>query len=117
MPLFWVVLLPSASSLTRQELRGEDLVVGHPVHDRLEVARCCSHERSDLLRELLNGRTGELIGRCHELCDTLLGLFRVELFLLEELLARRLVVVFSLTPRGIFRRVVRHDLSFLCSSL
>jgi len=98
-------------------LRGEYLVVGNPVHDHLEVARCCSHERSDPLRELINGRTGELIGRYHELRDTLLGLFGVELFFVEEVLAHHLVVVFSLTPRGIFCRVVGHDLSFLSSTL
>ena len=113
----WVVRLPSASSLTQQELRGEYLVVGHPIHDCLEVARCCSHERSDPLRELLNGRAGELIGRYHELRDTPLGLFGVELFFVHEVLTHHLIVVFSLTPSGILCRVVGHKLSFLDTSL
>src|SRR5918993_947161 len=62
MPLFRVVLLQSASSLTQQELRSEYLVVGLLLHELLKVAQCCLHERSDLLRELLNGRAGELLG-------------------------------------------------------
>jgi hypothetical protein len=40
-PLFWVAHLQSASSLTQQQLRSEYLVVGLPLHDRLEVAQCC----------------------------------------------------------------------------
>ena len=42
MPLFRVVLLQSASSLTRYSLRGEYLVVGLTIHELLEVAQCCS---------------------------------------------------------------------------
>jgi hypothetical protein len=72
------------------------------------------HERSDLLGEFLNGRAGELLGRRYELCDTLLCLFGVELFfVVEELLAHRLVVVFALTPKGVFCRVVGHIPPFL----
>jgi hypothetical protein len=99
-PLFWVVL-QSASSLAQQQLCGQYLVVGLPLHDHLEVARCCSHERSYLIREFLNGRTGELVGRRHELRDTLIGLFGVKLFfLVEGLLAEHLVIRFSLTGPG-----------------
>lgn len=58
MPLFRVVLLQSSSSLTQQELRGEHLVVGLLLHELLKVAQCCLHERSDLLREFLNGGPG-----------------------------------------------------------
>jgi hypothetical protein len=97
----WVVRLAAVSSLTKLQLRSEYLVVGLTIHDRLQVAQCRSHERSDPLRELLDWRTAELICRYHELRDTPLGLFGVELSFLKGLVAPRLVVAFSLTPRGI----------------
>ena len=37
-PLFWVVGLLFASSLTQQQLRGEHLIVGLPLHELLKVA-------------------------------------------------------------------------------
>ncbi len=80
-PLFWVQLLQSAGSLAQQQLCGQYLVVGLTFHDRFEVAQCCSHERSNSIGEFLHGRTGELLGRPHELRDTPLGLFGVELLL------------------------------------
>jgi hypothetical protein len=113
-PLFWVVLLQSASSLAQQQLCGEYLVVGLPLHDRFEVAQCCSHERSNLIREYLNGRTGELVGRPHELRDTLIGLFGVKLlFLVEGPLAEHLVIRLSLTGPGVFSVFIGHVPPFL----
>ena len=101
-PLFWVVLLQSASSLAQQQLCGKYLVVGLALHDHLEVAQCFAHERSYLIREFLNGRTGELLGRYHELRDTLIGLFGVKLFfLLEGALAEHLVILCRRPPGGI----------------
>jgi hypothetical protein len=94
-------------------LRSEYLVVGLTIHDRLEVAQCCSHEHRDLLRELLDGRTGELLCRGHEPSDTPLCLFGVELFFVEGLVAHLLLVAFSLTPRGILCRIIRHVRPFL----
>src|SRR5919112_1523284 len=107
-PLFWVVLLQSASSLAQQKLCGEYLVVGRMGHDHLEVAQCCSHERSNLLCEILNRRTGELVGRRHELRDTLLGLFGVKLFFVEGLLADHLIIRLFLTGPGVFFVLVGH---------
>jgi hypothetical protein len=112
-PLFRVVVLESASSLAQQQLRSQYLVVGLPLHELLEVAQCCSHERIDLLCELLNGRAREFLGGRYELRDMLLGLFGVQLFFVEGLLAHRLVVVFTLMRRGIFCRVVGHVPPFL----
>jgi hypothetical protein len=66
-------------------LCGQYLVVGLPFHDLLEVGKCCLHEIGDLLREFLDGGTGELVCRPHELRDTPLGLFGVELFFVEGL--------------------------------
>ncbi len=40
-------------------------------------------------------RAGELIGRYHELRDTPLGLFGIELIFVQEVLIHRLVVAFS----------------------
>jgi hypothetical protein len=118
-PLLWVVLLQSASSLAQQQLCGEYLVVGLPLHDHLEIAQCCLHEPSNLIGEFLNGRTGELLGGPHELRDTLLGLFWVKLFfLVEGLLADHLVIRFSLTGPGVFFSVVvRHVPPFVGASL
>jgi hypothetical protein len=81
-PLFWVAHLQSASSLAQQQLHGEYLVVGLTFHNRLELARCCSHERRDLLRELLDWRTGRLLSGHYELRDTTLGFFGIEFFFL-----------------------------------
>src|SRR5215211_1136220 len=117
-PLFWVVLLHSASSLAQQQLCGEYLVVGLPLHDRLEVAQCCSHERGYLIGEFLNGRTGEFVGRRNKLRDTLIGLFGVKLFfLVEGLLTEHLVICFSLTGPGVFSVGVGHAPPFLGASL
>src|SRR5215211_2305555 len=109
-PLFWVVLLHSASSLSQQQLCGEYLVVGLPLHDRFEVAQGCSHVRSYRIHECLDGGTGEFVGRRHKLRDTPLGLFGVKLiFLVEGLLAEHLVIRFSLlTGPGVFSVVVGH---------
>ena len=115
--LFWVAHLQFASSLAKQQLRGEHLVVGLTIHDRLELARCCSHERNDLLGELLDWRTGQLLSGRYELRDMTLGLFGIEIFFLEGLVAHRLVVAFTLTPMGILCRVVGHVPPFLGTSL
>jgi hypothetical protein len=117
MPLFRVVQLQCASSLTQQQLRSEYLVVRLPLHELLEVAQCCLHERNDLLRELLNGRAGKLLGARYELRNTPLGLFGVELFFVEGLVAHCLVVIFTLSYRGILVKIVGYNPPFFSVSL
>jgi hypothetical protein len=52
-PLFWVVRLPSASSLTQQQLRSEYLVVGHPVSEteqpRIDAQRIRHQTRAGMI--------------------------------------------------------------------
>jgi hypothetical protein len=88
-PLLGIVCLHSASSLVQKELSSEYLVVWIPADNRLDVPPCRSHQLSHTICEFCHRRTGKLLSRSDELCDTALSLLGVEVFFV---IARRLIL-------------------------
>jgi hypothetical protein len=83
-PLFGVVRLQSASSLTQKEFHCEHLVVRTPTDDRLDVPPCRSHQLGYAIRQFCNRESRKLLSRCYELRDAALSLLGVEDFVVDR---------------------------------